>query len=315
MRGLIKAFVCAACVFGFLLLPINGAGDVYAVNFDILDYLNINKPRPPEPSAQAKAAIAAQGYVYVKGGQFYADFAGLPDFQHFAQTPPAFVVEYPTVDRNFYYLGYNTINYTYRSKIINYLIAGDDALKRYKDAVKSIGFQAVKSFDGMDENDFGFIEFYDEIRWELLYDPDFRLDAEGIFLIESADTFRLLLIGRSLAYNQVTWKLEECAELRFYSLSRNKHDELDLLTVSLSNEVFLGSPPVQYQTPGAVVDSRNLTPAGSPGFDTPAATVRDIMAASPVFFQTPNALGDVREIPAANVTGLFTPNVFNDIKP
>lgn len=295
--------MCALLVFAMVFIPA-GAVCHAGASVDLLQQmLGFEPPVPPQT---LWSAINTQQYVYVKGGEVYADFAGLPDFKHFAWLAPRYIVEYPTVSRDFWYLGHRNITYTYRSKIISYITADTDAVKRYKDTVKAVGFKQMNEI----KSDY-FEDYFADIRFELLYDPEFILDRDGVFLTEDYDTFRLLLIGNSVTADAfgTIW---ECVELRFYSLSRSPGDSLDLIAVAgtlSDSELYpTAMSSGSFPTPNAALDIGNITAVSTGHLTTPnaAGDVRSVFPAPPASYLTPGALGDVREIPAANVTGLFT---------
>ena len=279
---------------------------LHAVNLTELQRsLGFIPPVPPQPPPPPDPAYQ---YVYVQGGEFYADFAGLPDFKHFARTAPQHVVEYPSTNRGFYYLGYSNVEFTYRTKIIDYITGDTGAVRRYKTTLTELGFRSLTELKSAN-----FQEYFDEVALGLILDPDFILDPDGIFVIEVQETFRLLLIGRSVTVDRYG-VMHGCVELRFYSLTRSAPDPLDLVSVrgTLSNSPFEQNSgiPGNSSTPAAAANNSALFGVSPGSLPTPNAIndVRSITGVTTVF-HTPDALGDIRALPAENVTYLFTPEV------
>lgn len=261
-----KRRVIITLILAAALTPLVLSRPVAAVQFPTAGYYS---------SYVAPVTVTSGKYVYIKGGQVYADFAGLPDFVHFPKLDDKYVVAYPAETSEFYYLGRSEVTYTYRTRIIDYITADWASLEKYKKAVIDIGFKNIQEIKSED-----FDEYFNAISKELLYDPDFKLDADGIFVAEGYDTFRLLLIGRSVTtyYSYNASRLVDCVEFRFYSLTKTGGDSLDLLSVvgTVDDSLFTGNPGGYYYTP--------------------------------------DALGDIREIAATNVMFLFTPTASEDVK-
>jgi len=259
---------------------------------ELFDYDSILAPGIVKPAPKAKPEpyrnpyMSYQPFTYVKGGVRYADFAGLPDFGQYARLGGLHTLVYPAYENCFYFVGSPGITYTYRSRIIDYIGAGDAAVKYYKAFIKSLGFIQKKTYDSE-----AFPEYAEIVDWNVRYDSDFTLDAEGVFIVEDLETFRWLLIGRSVAYD-AEGALVDCVELRFYSLTRSDNYQLGALfetgklgDTEMLSQTFLFTPdaaldiadiyaPRQaFFTPDALND---LTDAGEPPEDISPDAVLDL---------------------------------------
>lgn len=242
-----------------VMIIYGGAGRAYAANppafddpvmEDVLLSSSNTKSQQVPAHIQPYIYLTQIPYVYSKGGSVYPDFPGLPDFAHFAKLDGDRVAIYPADVSGSFYLGTPDVGYEFRKQIIDYITNDADKLKAYKAYIQALGFINVKQLGGGLHP-----EYANSVLWELKYDAEFSLDADGIFIIESIETFGWLLIGKSITYNS-TGDLTPCVEFRFYTLKRSAGSSRSILseTGNLSNVSNPASYAVPMYTPNAVDD-------------------------------------------------------------
>ena len=195
-------------------------------------YVTAQEPPVMEYYTLAPDFVTDKGFT--KGVKFYSEFPQVPDFTSFAKLyDKERCIVYPGKVENFYYFDNSTLGYTYRSNIYDYIHVDPSKLEPYKEYLTKIGFSRINQI----EQD-GFEEYYNVVKEELLYDPDFKLDKNGVFVVfDGVSDFLWLLIGRSYNYDSEN-ELVECIEFRFYSL---KHVPWD-------------KQPLEYFIPGTSTD-------------------------------------------------------------
>ena len=221
MRGSVKKILLT------LAVAVLGSGTVYATSTinKLFDYSSILAPGQsvPAPTPAPDAAperyvnpyMSYEPYIYIKGGVAYDDFAGLPDFGQYGRIGGDRIAVYPVSVTKRASADSPGAVYIFESRIIDYIGVNANTLKNYKAHIKSVGFTSKKKFESA-----AFGEYIDLIAERLKYDPDFKADADGFFTSEDDDSFRWLLIGRSIAYDR-DGELTPCVEFRFYSLTRS----------------------------------------------------------------------------------------------
>jgi len=322
MRNLKTAAVSAAMALALVAaLGVNAVSATSTIN-KLFDYSSILAPGQPMPTPAPEPVIeepqryrnpymSYEPFRYVKGGVRYADFAGLPDFGQYAQMGGDRVVVYPPTENSFYFIGAPEITYTYRSKIIDYIGVGASTVKAYKAHIKSLGFVEKKALASE-----AFREYVEIIEWQVRYDANFAPDADGVFVVEDLETFRWLLIGKSICYD-ADGNLVPCVEFRFYSLTRTDNYKLSIMyeVGNLENPEGAGLETYLFITPDALRDITDAGEAPEQGFGTPDA-LKDMGNTGAVTegMYTPDATDDIRAIAnAPQVPGFTAPEAVSDI--
>jgi len=219
--------------------------------------------------------MSHEPYVYIKGGLRFTDFNGLPDFAQFARIDGWNIATYPQKTDEFYNVGRPNVTYTYKSIVRDYIGVSASSLSSYKSHIKSLGFTNQKTFSSK-----YYREYIEQIQDELRYDVDFKLDRDGIYMVEDLESFYWLLIGKSITYDADN-KLVACVEFRFYSLTRPEAapysilDEAGHLNDAYSDTVS-GAGTNLFTTPNAIYDIKDVeNPPSGGGLTTPSA-INDI---------------------------------------
>lgn len=270
-------------------------------------------PRPD--GVDLWSLFGGYGYVHVRGGEFFADFAGVPDFRHFARLGPNRIVESPTITRSRSYQNHAGVTYTFRSRAIDYIYFVADYYDQVNTALqqyKAMLTQILTMYDNMGQIGGVFMDYYDEIVRELLLDPNFVLDHSGVFALSTDETFRLLLIGRSITVYPRTGHLVPSIQFRFYSRSRTPYDPLDLMSVTgtLVNDPFnVGSGPHwAFSTPVAARGLGHVSDDVGPFFATPVAVIGGLAAHGEHILVTATPGTPVPDIIGSNrAVGFVTP--------
>jgi len=286
--------IIAIILILIFVLPANAAWASSTAG-ELFDFQSILAPGAARPEPKEKPASYRNPYMsylpfeYVKGGVRYADFAGLPDFGQFARLGGLHTLVYPPSVNEFYFIGAPDVTYTYRSRIIDYIGASAETVKGYKAFIKALGFVNRKNLDSD-----VFPEYAEIIGWQLRYDSDFKLDGDGIYVVEDAETFRWLLIGKSVAYNSVG-ELVDCTELRFYSLTRTDNFGLGILFEAGDLGETEGVSDVFFVTPDAIDDVGDTTAPPARGLATPDALsdIQQVQGPQQSNYGTPDAVTDV----------------------
>lgn len=270
LRKKIAFILIAAAMFAAFSASVPASSTVNK----LFDYSSILAPGQPMPTPRIEPAeevyknpyMSYKPFHYVKGGLRYSDFAGLPDFAQYAQVDGEHEVVYPPKTESFYFFSAPEIIYTYRSKIIDYIGVKESVLKNYKTFIKSLGFVEMKKLSSE-----AFRDYVEIIEWELRYDSDFKLDTNGVYVVEDLETFRWLLIGKSITYDGAG-VLTECVEFRFYSLTRTGNDPFNILEeVGRIEDIGDIGRTVTLFTPDALKDITNVTDPPAHGLYTPDA--------------------------------------------
>jgi hypothetical protein len=301
MRRSFKILLCAAFVYMFVTGGVEAHAISAPVNWPGFTAPNDRPPVPRPPITQDIPSqtpmfdlfgpnilnlVQDQRYEYVKGGEFFQDFYGLPDFRHFAWLSPLFVIPDPQgvrlmpspIIQPFSFFGDdpNVYSYMFWTGVINYVTVDEntladyysfvvdmgiadsqfmpgaymlpqnrllsqainraainpvaintEALNQYKETIQLLGFeQRQPKYNQAIWSDL-FPGYFDQIRLDILRDPIFTLDKDGVFVVESDNTFRVLLIGRSVVTDSFGFYWNSI-EMRFYSLQGIPNDPLTI---------------------------------------------------------------------------------------
>ena len=246
--------------------------------------------------------VENQRYEYVKGGEFFGDFFGLPDFRHYAWLSPLFVIPDPRgaitmpgpAAQPFRFFGDSPYDFTYTfwSGIINYVTidektlldyynfvisrgnesigittgginsffrpadrlasevirranvnpininwAPDSPLLTYINAIQQLGFTRRWAKNGEAIWSDLFPGYFDQIRMDVARDPVFNMFEGGVFVVESDNTFRVMIMGLSVVMDSFGYYWDSI-EMRFYSLQSFPDDPLTV-PQALQNQIFL----------------------------------------------------------------------------
>jgi len=256
--------------------------------------------------------VSTQPYQYIKGGAVYAGFYGLPEFSQYARLDGAQIVSYPPTASSVYLVGEPNIIYTYHTRIIDYITDNTSAVADYMSYLPTLGFincSELKSEVWSDYADF--------VYWNLKYDTSFQLEKNGVFTIEDEDSFRWLLIGKSVTYDS-KGKLVPCVEFRLYALTNTLSSDANILADAgnFGNIQYLTPTASGLTTPNAAGDIQNIQNPSPPASYTPPSAVSDIhnVPNSLSGLSTPNALNDILNIPNPPASDMSTPNAAGDIQ-
>lgn len=164
-----------------------------------------------------------------KGVDFYSEFANVPDYASFARLKDNDVMSFDTEFSDFYYIDNIHQLFSYSSKVYDYFNVDAVRFKEYRQYLERIGFRLSEELAVLISPDY-FIEnpeefalyaenprYIDLIRENILYDPDFKLDMNGVYSIETEYGYTIIAFGESANYNG-GMKPVPCKEIRLYNL-------------------------------------------------------------------------------------------------
>ncbi len=148
-----------------------------------------------------------------KGISFYPEFPDVPDFFTYARPIGGFCIEYPTSIEFFNYLNNPKEEFSFSTKIYDYINVPFEKADGYKAYLPKLGFTSA-TYEVLKQN---FGEFYEQIALDVLYDPEFSVDLDGVFYLNYRSEFTVVLVGKTNTYIGDFPIL--CSEVRLYSLT------------------------------------------------------------------------------------------------